>query len=65
MQKLLNLARRIAPTIKSSTSATGVYYYIKNDKFLKPIEKALNAKEIIQNGKCGTGKTEYPHQLFN
>jgi len=47
MQKLLNLARRIAPTIKSSTSATGVYYYIKNDKFLKPIEKALNAKEIV------------------
>ena len=47
MQKLLNLAKKIAPTIKASTSATGVYYYIKNDKFLKPIEKALNAKEIV------------------
>ena len=39
MQKLLNLARRIAPTIKTSTSATEVYYHIKNDKFLNPIEK--------------------------
>jgi len=47
MQKLLNLARRIAPTIKTSTSATEVYYHIKNDKFLKPIEKALSAKEIV------------------
>jgi hypothetical protein len=47
MQKLLNLARRIAPTIKTSTSATEVYYHIRNDKFLKPIEKALTAKEIV------------------
>ena len=47
MQKLLNLARRIAPNIKTSTSSTEVYYHIKNDKFLKPIEKQLSAKEIV------------------
>jgi len=47
MQKLLNLARRIAPTIKSSFSASSVFYHIKNDSFLKPIYDALEPKEII------------------
>ena len=47
MQKLLNLARRIAPTLKNTSSATGVYYLIKGDKFLKSIYSSLEANEIV------------------
>ena len=47
MQKLLNLARRIAPTIKFATSASNIYYHLRGDDFLKPIYDALDAKEII------------------
>ena len=47
MQKLLNLARRIAPTIKASSSASSIFYHIKNDSFLKPIYYALEPQEII------------------
>ena len=47
MQKLLNLARRIAPTIKFNSTASSVYYHLKSDAFLKPIYDTLEAKEII------------------
>ena len=47
MQKLLNLARRIAPSIKNSSSASSVYQHIKNDTFLKNVYGALEAQEII------------------
>jgi len=47
MQKLLNLARRIAPTIKFASSASSIYYHLRGDDFLKPVYDALDAKEII------------------
>jgi len=47
MQKLLNIARRIAPTLKNTSSATGIYHLIKGDKFLKSIYSSLEANEIV------------------
>lgn len=47
MQKLLNLSRRIAPAIKFASSASSIYYHLKNDSFLKPIYDALDAKEVV------------------
>jgi hypothetical protein len=47
MQKVLNLARKIAPTIKFNTSSSSIYYYLRNDAFFKPIFDALDAQEII------------------
>jgi hypothetical protein len=47
MQKLLNLSRRIAPIIKDSSSASSIYYHIKNDSFLKQIYNTLGPQEIV------------------
>ena len=47
MQKLLNLARRIAPTIKFASTASSIYYHLRGDDFLRPVYDALDAKEII------------------